>query len=31
MLAISFFHLPDFLPNNDEKVQSIQEEDSELE
>ncbi len=28
MLAISFFHLPDFLPSNEEEAQPIQEEDS---
>jgi len=28
MLAISFFHLPDFLPSNEEEAQSIQEKDS---
>jgi len=28
MLAISFFHLPDFLPSNEEEAQSIREEDS---
>jgi len=28
MLAVSFFHLPDFLPSNEEEIQSVQEEDS---